>query len=149
MNFEIQRKLPADADYLSIQTINGAGSFANGNFSYSDDLSSYSSPININYRIKMNIDTDSSFYFDPVTINHSNSCITYTFTGNGQWTNVNNWDGGMIPPAVLPAGSSIIINPVTNGECILNTSQQVLGGGYFTVLPGKRLTMPGNLTIQQ
>jgi len=149
MNFEVQRKLPSDADYISIHTINGAGSFSNGNFSYSDDLSSYSSPINISYRIKMNIDTDSSFYFDTVTINHNNSCITYTFTGNGQWTNVNNWDGGMIPPAVLPAGSSIIINPVVNGVCMLNISQQVLSGGYFTVLPGKRLTMPGNLTIQQ
>ncbi len=149
MNFEVQRKLPADTDYTGIQTINGPGSFANGNFSYSDDLSSYSSPTTISYRIKMNIATDSSFYFDPVIINHNNSCITYTFTGNGQWTDMNNWDGGMIPPAVLPAGSSIIINPVTNGECILNTSQQVLSGGYFTVLPGKRLTMPGNLTIQQ
>ncbi len=149
MNFELQRKLPTDADYIAIQTLNGTGSFANRNFIYSDDLSSFSTPLAISYRIKMNIDTDSSFYFDPVIINHNNSCVTYTFTGNGQWTDVNNWDEGLVPPASLPAGSTIIINPVVNGECILNSSQQVLSGGFFTVLPGKKLIVPGNLTIQQ
>ena len=149
MNFEIERKLPADADYVGIQTINGKGSFANISFTYSDDLCSFSTPLSISYRIKMNIDGDTSVYFDPVIINHSNACVTYTFTGSGLFTDANNWDGGLIPPANLPAGSSIIINPVVNGECVLNISQQVLSGGFFTVLPGKRLSMPVNLNIQQ
>lgn len=149
MNFEVQRKLPTDADYVTVQTQLGSGNFASGTFSYNDDLASFSSPISISYRIKMNIDTDTSFFFDPVTINHANNCITYTFIGNGQWTDPSNWDAGLIPPVVLPGGSTIVINPVVNGECILNTHQQVLAGGYFTVLPGKRLFIPGNLSIQQ
>ena len=82
MNFEVQRKLPTDADYVTIHTISGTGSFAAGNFNYSDDLSSFSVPISINYRIKMNIYTDTSFYFTPVTVSHLNTCFTYTFNGN-------------------------------------------------------------------
>ena len=149
MSFEVQRKLPSDADYISIHTQNGSGSFASGNFTFNDDLSAFATPINISYRIRMNIDTDTSFYFNPVTINHLNTCNTYTFTGNGNWNNAANWAAGIIPPASLPAGSSIIINPAGNGECILNSNQEIAAGAYFTVLPGKKLLVPGNLTLQQ
>lgn len=149
MNFEIERKLPADLAYSTIKIQNGSGSFTNNSFTYSDDLSSLSTPTTISYRIKMNIDADSSFYFEPVIVNHNNSCATYTFTGNGDWTDISNWEGALIPPAILPAGSSIVINPITSGECVLNINQQVASGAYFTVLPGRKLRVPGNLTIQQ
>jgi serine protease AprX len=149
MSFEVQRKLPTDADYISIHTNNGSGSFASRNFAFNDDLSSLVTPISISYRIKMNIATDTSFYFTPVTINHITTCTTYSFTGNGNWTDAANWESGMLPPAVLPAGSTIIINPAGNGECILNSSQQIAEGAYFTVMPGKKLLVPGNLNIQQ
>ncbi len=149
MNFEVQRKLPADADYISINTQNGTGSFAKGNFTFADDLTSFVTPISISYRIKMNIDTDTSFYFDAVTINHVNPCNTYTFIGNGNWTVAANWASGLIPPAALPAGSTIVIDPVVNGECILNISQQIMAGAYFNVLSNKKLLVPGNLSIQQ
>ena len=149
MSFEVQRKLPSDADYIRIHTQNGSGSFAKESFSYSDDLSTFTSPVNISYRIKMNIAADTSFYFNPVTINHLNTCNTYTFTGDGNWNNAANWAAGFIPPTILPAGSSIIINPAGTGECILNTSQEISTGGYFKVLPGKKLLIPGNLNILQ
>jgi len=148
MSFEIQRKLPADADYISIHSQNGSGSFANGSFTYHDDLSALVTPVNISYRIKMNIDTDTSFYFDPVTINHLNTCSTYTFNGNGSWNNAANWADNIIPPVNLPAGSSIIIDPLISGECILNSTQQIQAGGYFEVKAGKKMTVPGNLIIQ-
>ncbi|MBC7867478.1 MAG: hypothetical protein H7X88_08080, partial [Gloeobacteraceae cyanobacterium ES-bin-316] len=73
----------------------------------------------------------------------------YTFTGNGNWDIAANWAGGLIPPAVLPAGSTIVIDPIVNGECILNINQQVTNGAYFNVLTGKKLLIPGNLNIQQ
>ncbi|RZM10625.1 MAG: hypothetical protein EOO88_47925 [Pedobacter sp.] len=148
MSFQVQRKLPTDADYVNIQTINGTGNFALKNFAYTDDLSSFSTPINIAYRIRMNLDTDSSFFFPPVTISHLNSCNTYRFTGNGNWTTAANWAGNLIPPSPLPAGSSIIIDPVITGECILNIVQQVQAGGYFEVRSGKKLTVIGDLIIQ-
>ncbi|RYY47694.1 MAG: hypothetical protein EOO06_12035 [Chitinophagaceae bacterium] len=96
----------------------------------------------------MNIDTDTSFYFTPVTINHQNTCNTYTFIGNGNWNIAANWAGNFIPPPVLPAGSTIIIDPIVNGECILNINQQIQAGAYFEVRNGKKLTVPGNLEIQ-
>ncbi len=148
MNFIVERKLPTDADYTALQTINGTGSFANDTFYFADDLSALTTPVNISYRIKMNIDTDTSFYFTPVSINHQNPCNTYTFTGNGNWNIASNWAGNLIPPAILPAGSSIIIDPLLTGECILNTTQQIQAGGYFEIKSGKKLTMQGNLIIQ-
>ena len=96
----------------------------------------------------MNIDTDTSFYFNTVTISHTNTCFTYTFIGNGSWTETSNWASGIIPPAILPAGSTILINPATNDECVLDIGQQIMPGGYFVVSPGKKLLVPGNLNIQ-
>ena len=148
MNFVVERKLPTDADFVAIHAVSGSGAFANSQFSFSDDLSALPTPINISYRIKMNIDTDTSFYFNAVNIAHLNACVTYTFTGNGSWSQAANWASGIIPPAVLPPGSTIIINPAVNNECMLDVTQQVMPGGYFIVSPGKKLLIPGNLLIQ-
>ena len=148
MNFVVERKLPSDADYVAIHSVSKTGSFDNGQFSFWDDLAALPTPININYRIKMNIDTDTSFYFNTLTIPHLNTCYTYTFIGNGSWTETSNWASGIIPPAILPAGSTILINPASNNECVLDISQQVMPGGYFVVSPGKKLLVPGNLIIQ-
>jgi len=52
---------------------------------------------------------------------NSTAPTVYTFIGNGNWNNAINWANGNIPPAVLPAGDQIIITPLGNGECVLNT----------------------------
>ena len=74
--------------------------------------------------------------------------IGYTFTGNGNWSIATNWVNHSIPPAVLPAGSEILIDPVAGGECVLNVSQTISSGSKITVIAGKKFTIPGNLTIQ-
>jgi 1,4-alpha-glucan branching enzyme len=73
---------------------------------------------------------------------------TFNFIGNGNWTNPGNWIYGNIPPAVLPAGSEILISPQPAGECILDTQQTISAGSKLTVMPGKNLPIPLNLTIQ-
>ena len=148
MTLEVQRKLPAESGYSSIHTINGAGVFTNGTYSYNDNLSNLPVPQEISYRIKMNIDSDTSFFFSPVIISHNNPCATYTFTGAGNWSEPSNWSGGGVPPAILPAGGTININPTGNNECVLNVPQQVQAGGVLNVLPGKKLRIEGNLNIQ-
>ncbi|MFT3981897.1 MAG: S8 family serine peptidase [Ferruginibacter sp.] len=148
MNFVIERKLPADANYITLQTFSGSGSFASNSFTYWDDLSNITPPVNISYRIRMNLDTDTSFTFTTVNISHQNSCNTYIFTGDGNWDIASNWAANTIPPANLPAGSTIIIDPVITGECILNTTQQIQAGAYLEVKPGKKLTIQGNLITQ-
>lgn len=74
--------------------------------------------------------------------------IGYTFTGNGDWSIASNWSNNTIPPAVLPTGSEIIIDPVINGECVLSTTQTVSAGAKFLVKQGKNFRVTGNLDIQ-
>lgn len=73
---------------------------------------------------------------------------TYTFTGNGNWNVASNWSSNTIPPATLPANSSIVINHTVGGQCILNVTQHISLGATLTVMTGKNLVVPGVLTIQ-
>ena len=148
MRFIIEKKLPADAGFSPVDTLTTTGSFGMKQFNYRHSLSALPTPVSIDYRIKMELDTDSSFYFNTVTVLHPNACMQYVFTGNGNWTDAGNWLGNTIPPNPLPAGSSIIINPDGTGECILNIHQQINAGGIIEVMPGKNLTVKGNLTTQ-
>lgn len=74
---------------------------------------------------------------------------TYTFTGNGLWTDPANWSSGRIPPSPFPATNQIIIDPVSGGKCILNVSHRNQAGTSFTVVAGKQLEISGDLKIQQ
>lgn len=84
----------------------------------------------------------------PMNIYFAVNEIGYTFMGNGNWNVATNWSNNTIPPAVLPDGSEILINPVAGGECVLNISQTISAGSKITVLSGKKLTIPGDLIIQ-
>jgi subtilisin family serine protease len=83
----------------------------------------------------------------PITIVNTLS-TTYTFTGTGNWSNPSNWAGNIVPPAVLPAGAEIIINPIANGECIVDVNQTIIQGARLTILQNKKLLVPGNLIVQ-
>jgi hypothetical protein len=72
---------------------------------------------------------------------------TYTFTGTGNWNLSANWDNNTVPPASLPRGCTIIINP-SSGECLLNTPQTISSGASISVSAGKKFRMLGNLRIQ-
>lgn len=72
----------------------------------------------------------------------------YTFNGNGNWNVAANWSNNTIPPSSLPSGAEIIVDPVANGECILNVPQIVLAGAKLTVQQNKKFRINGNLTIQ-
>ena len=74
---------------------------------------------------------------------------TYTFIGNGNWTTPSNWMYGSVPPATLPSGSQIIVDPQPGGEAVLNTTQTISEGATFTVISNKTLSIPMNLVIQQ
>lgn len=72
----------------------------------------------------------------------------YSFIGNGDWNDINNWANASKPPATLPSGHEIIINPIVGGECVLNQPQQISVGGKIKVVTGKIFRTTGNLTIQ-
>ena len=78
----------------------------------------------------------------------SHPSTVYSFIGSGNWTDAANWTYNTIPPATLPAGAEILVNPQSGGECILNTPQSIGPGAKFTVIAGKNFRIPLNLTNQ-
>ena len=74
--------------------------------------------------------------------------LQYTFTGNGNWDVAANWTNNSIPPASLPAGSVIMINPPANAECVLNISQTILPGSQIIVSNNKQFRIVGDLNVQ-
>jgi hypothetical protein len=73
---------------------------------------------------------------------------SFTFTGNGNWSNAANWSNGLIPPSTLPHGAQIIINPAGTGECVLDVQQRISSSAAVTVQTGKKFKLLGNLVIQ-
>lgn len=80
----------------------------------------------------------------------ANGAVNYIFTGNGTWTNAANWSNNVIPPTTLPSGSQITIDPVIDGECVLDigTTQTISTGAKLFVQPNKKFRIVGDLTIQ-
>jgi hypothetical protein len=64
----VERKLPSDPAYVTAGTMASTGAFQSRNFTFSDDLRSYTAS-GIKYRLKMNIAADTSFYIDSITVN--------------------------------------------------------------------------------
>lgn len=78
-----------------------------------------------------------------------NMASIYKFTGDGNWDVAANWSGNQVPPAVLPGGSELIIDPAAGGRCVLNIAYTVSKGCLITVKPGKNFLVAGSLNMQQ
>jgi 1,4-alpha-glucan branching enzyme len=77
---------------------------------------------------------------------------TFTFNGNGAWTNPANWSGGNQPPNTIPAGTEIIINPAPGGTCVIDVNSTPITfaqGSKLTVANGANLVINGNLNVPQ
>lgn len=82
------------------------------------------------------------------TQDYTITASSFTFTGNGNWSTAANWSNSLVPPATLPHGSQIIINPGGTGECVLDIQQRVSSAASVTVQAGKKFRVLGNLLIQ-
>lgn len=71
---------------------------------------------------------------------------TFTFTGDGNWSNPANWSNTLFPPTILPAGYTIVIAPT--GQCTLDITQHISAGASIIINTGKNLTIPGSLVLQ-
>jgi serine protease AprX len=73
MSVDLERKLATDTGYtiVSSQIVNG--DFTAKNVVFNNDLSSQAAGI-VKYRIKMNIDVDTSYYLDSFFVDHSENC---------------------------------------------------------------------------
>lgn len=96
--------------------------------------------------------SSSSGFYDGFVAKFSavSSAITqYTFTGNGNWSNAANWQGGMVPPAIIPSGVTITITPDAANECVVDVPVTFSAGSSLQVPEGKKLRIIGSLTIAQ
>src|SRR5204863_1145524 len=77
MNIVVERKLPADTNYVPVDTQMINTNFSKQDFNFSDDLSALDPGITIRYRIKMNIGADTSFYLDSAVVQYTERCYFY------------------------------------------------------------------------
>ncbi len=139
MSIFIQRKLPADADYVTIATKNITSSFMANNFAYVDDLSSIAINSSIKYRFKMSITADTTFYLDSATVNYIQPC-TGIIT-----------DSIIVTPNPVTDNLSVIIKRTTpvqaaievyaeNGQKLYSLVNQTVTGSTTFLVPMKKLS---------
>ncbi|CAN5296423.1 hypothetical protein BH11BAC5_BH11BAC5_43380 [soil metagenome] len=81
MLVDVERKLPGETTYSVISTLKTSNlNFIKNNLGYTDDLSSEKNSLAVQYRIKMTIASDTSFYLDSATVNFMPNCSTGTLT---------------------------------------------------------------------
>jgi len=72
---------------------------------------------------------------------------TYTFNGNGNWSNAGNWLNSLPPPTPISSNSIINIDPAGDGVCIVDIPVTLPVTVTLNVLPGRQLIVMGNLTV--
>ncbi|MCU0470724.1 MAG: PQQ-dependent sugar dehydrogenase [Arcicella sp.] len=72
----------------------------------------------------------------------------YTFIGNGNWTDANNWSNNTVPPSNTLTGSIIVIRPTIGGECIVNAPVTIATGTQVMIENQKQMRFSSNLTFQ-
>ncbi len=141
MSIFMQRKLPADADYVTIATKNVTSSFMANNFVYTDDINSVAINSSIKYRFKMSIAADTSFYLDSATVFYIQPC-TGIIT-----------DSIIVTPNPVTDNLSVIIKRNTpvqaaievyaeNGQKVYSLVNQTVAGSATFLVPMKKLS-PG------
>ncbi len=113
---------------------NGTGSGVNGTTNSTFAIGSASQSVTLQpgeYHI---------YFYQPANVN--------VFTGSGNWNDPANWTYGLLPPAILQGGAEIIISPRADGECVINTNQVISQEAKITVVAGKKLKIPLNLSVK-
>jgi len=74
MQVVLERKLPSDSSFTTRSSQAFSGAFSTRVFSFNDNLAGFTGGITIQYRVKMIIGTDTSFYLDTLNLAYSNAC---------------------------------------------------------------------------
>jgi serine protease AprX len=75
MKLILERKLSSQVNYTGIKTIDGTGSFTNKNITFTDDLSQTSGGT-VDYRVRLDIASDTTVYLDSMQLNIPTTCTT-------------------------------------------------------------------------
>ncbi|MCW3090445.1 MAG: family serine peptidase [Ferruginibacter sp.] len=132
MSVGLERKLSTDTGYIIIATKSYTGNFAPVSFNYSDDLAFLQTGNNIQYRLKMTIGTDTSFYLDSAFINYTQPC-----------TNIN----PKITIRPIPVTDQLTVtvsgnNPIKAGITIHSITGQKIFGSEELVTGVRTISIP-------
>jgi hypothetical protein len=133
---------------------------ASGTQSYTYDNLTWTAPVNpgvadqnITFYIVSNAANGSGssgdFIYAATVVASLSTTQTYTFTGNGNWSDAANWSNGLLPPAILTGNAAIVIDPPAGAVCVLDVPQQLSAGVSLEVKAGKQFVVNGNLVINQ
>ena len=92
MKIEIERKFPTDSAYATVTTLQNHGNYGMNSFFYADDLSNTDYGF-VNYRYKVVIDSDTSYYLDSSLVNYLNNCKIIIPTENKLTISPNPFNG--------------------------------------------------------
>lgn len=133
ISIAVERKLPTDINYTTVNTLTSTGAFTSRNFSFTDDLRNFTAS-GIKYRLRMDIAADTSFYLDSITVNftprpnlgadkNASVCSGTGFDLTAQFVTTGltaNWTIGgnpvATPTAVTAAGAYQLIG-INNSGC--------------------------------
>jgi len=135
----VERKLPTDLNYITINSQTSTGGFSMRNFNYLDDLAAIPSGA-IKYRIRMDIAADTTFFLDSATVNHNANCNPQPVL------NASSMSGfGAVCTGTTSAAASFTITG-TNLPAGNVTVAAVNGFAYSTTIGG---TYTATLTLSQ
>ena len=81
MSIDIERKFAGETVYTTITTLQNPAAYGMHNFEYADDLAGTNHP-SVQYRLKMTIGTDTSYFLDSATVNYQNPCTVQPVNEN-------------------------------------------------------------------
>ena len=130
MYISVERKFPNQTDYNEIATLHNDSLFGLHNFEYVDNLdqTNYGS---VQYRYKMTIGTDTTFYLDSNTVNYLNPCIFIPPSANTLLICPNPVNNELFikMDRVVNTKVDIIIQDISGQKVYATTYEQPIGTG--------------------
>lgn len=138
-SINIERKLPGETNYSTVTTLTHTGNFATEHFSFDDDLSAAPTG-DINYRLKMDITTDTSFILGEFVVNYAEACYTPASNNiyigpNPVYTNLN------IRIERISAAKATVILMNSAGQKVYNSNNfDLIAGVQSKIIPMQNLS---------
>jgi serine protease AprX len=127
----VERKLASAAGYTPVQTIQATGSFTTKSFSFADDVSALPNQT-VQYRIAMSIGSDTTFYLDSATVNHSASCNAIEKIAIGpNPVNTPNLTVNIVRTVAVDV--QLVLHNTAGQQLYTVKAQQAAGGGTYSI----------------
>jgi hypothetical protein len=127
----VERKLAGGTGYTPVQTLTGTGSFTTKSFSFADDVSALPNQT-VQYRIAMRIGSDTTFYLDSATVNHSASCNAIEKIAIGpNPVNTPNLTVNIVRTVAVDV--QLVLHNTAGQQLYTVKAQQAAGGGTYSI----------------